>query len=88
MNEKDMARWQAVLKGGWWRCVLWRGCVCWGLPLTLMLSAVRTLTGISENIISEAFRTLPFGLVAGFIYGLALWGYAQLQIIKARHEKD
>ncbi|GAB7127178.1 hypothetical protein [Amantichitinum ursilacus] len=88
MIPDELTRWQRVIDGGWWRCVLWNGVVCWGVPLTVLLSAVRTLTGISGSIISELLRTFPFGLAAGFVYGLALWGYAQLQIVKARHKKD
>ncbi|MDR3429542.1 MULTISPECIES: hypothetical protein [Silvimonas] len=88
MNQDELARYQAVVSGGWWRCVLWRGVVCWGVPTSALLYLVRTLNGISKDPISGLLHTFPLGLTAGFVYGLALWGFAQLQILKAKREKD
>ncbi len=87
-NQDELTRYQLIIDQGWWRCVLWRGMVCLGVPGSLLLYLVRALNGISPDLVSGIFHTFPLGLTAGFVYGLALWGFAQLQILKAKREKD
>ncbi|GGP23752.1 hypothetical protein [Silvimonas iriomotensis] len=87
-NQDELDRYQRIIDGGWWWCVLWRGVVCLGVPGSVLLYLVRALNGISADPVSGLLHTFPLGLTAGFIYGLALWGFAQLQILKAKREKD
>ncbi|GAA5786950.1 hypothetical protein GCM10007860_27030 [Chitiniphilus shinanonensis] len=89
MNGLDDAeRWARVRAKGWRHAFFWRGTVVWGVSFAVLFSAVESMTGRAPDYFLAVLDNLPFGFVAGTVYGMALWGYAQLQYVKQKHAKE
>ena len=84
----DNARWQRVIAGGFWRCLLLRGAIGWGLPFCLLYGALPIMLNDPGSYWQHVLSAWPLGLGAGLVYGLGFWGYAQLQVVRSRHKKE
>ncbi|WP_084091497.1 hypothetical protein [Andreprevotia lacus] len=88
MDDHDQERWQRVVTGGFWRCLLLRGLLFWGLPFCLLYGALPVVLNDPGPYWQHVLSAWPLGLVAGLLYGLGFWGYAQLQVVRARQRKE
>ncbi|KAF0812278.1 hypothetical protein IGB42_03268 [Andreprevotia sp. IGB-42] len=84
----ELERWQRIGRAGFWRCLLVRGALGWGLPFCLLYGAVPVMLNDPGPYWQHVLAGWPLGLAAGLFYGLGLWGYAQLQLVRARHTKE
>ncbi|UXY15721.1 hypothetical protein N8I74_01520 [Chitiniphilus purpureus] len=86
--NRQAERWARIHAQGWRRAVFWRGTLGWGCSFAVLFSAVELMTARTADYPAAVLANLPFGLVAGTIYGWALWGYCQLQHLKQKHAKE
>ncbi|WP_028456272.1 hypothetical protein [Chitinilyticum litopenaei] len=87
-SRPEAPPWQRVLERGFWRTLLLKGALGWGLTFAALFGAVQHITGRSSDWLSGALDALPLGLVAGAIHGWAVWGIASIQAIKARQRQN
>lgn len=76
--------WQRVLARGFWRTVLQKGSLGWGIPFAALFAAIQQIAGHAPEFLPAMLNALPLGFVAGAAYGWAIWGYACIQSVKAR----
>ncbi|WP_432722853.1 hypothetical protein R0381_001439 [Jeongeupia wiesaeckerbachi] len=82
MND-DRQRWERIRAGGFWRCLLLRGALGWGLPFCALWSVIAEMLGVA-TMRTALIEALPLGLVAGLVWGFACWGYMRLQLMKSK----
>lgn len=71
MNENQRAKWERTRSRGMWRFVLLYGVVLWGGLMIVAVSAYSMITGTFVS--SNLKITVPVFLVAGLVFGLAVW---------------
>ncbi|BCL76971.1 hypothetical protein JHS3_27070 [Jeongeupia sp. HS-3] len=79
----DARRWQRIRAGGFWRCLLLRGALGWGLPFCVLWALIAQMLGLSP-MRAALFEALPLGLAAGLVWGFACWGFTLLQLMKSK----
>ncbi|WP_035054453.1 hypothetical protein [Andreprevotia chitinilytica] len=84
----ELERWQRIINGGFVRCLLVRGLLGWSLPFCLLFGAVRTMLNDPGPYWRHAVAGWPLAIGAGLIYGLGLWGFAKLQLTRARQTQE
>ena len=67
--------WREIREAGWVRAVFIKGTLRWGSIYSAAWVLLQHLNG-SVDPFRAGLRGLPIGIVAGTIYGWALWGYA------------
>ncbi|TJZ65808.1 hypothetical protein [Chitiniphilus eburneus] len=85
---EDAGRWERIRLRGWRYAIFWRGTLLWGFSFAILFAALESITGRQTDYVAAVLDILPFGMIAGTVYGLALWGYCLLQSVKQNHAKE
>jgi hypothetical protein len=71
IRQLRLARWEKIKQGGFWRFVLLRGVLGWGLTMGVI--------GIIFELVSRRAEAFPWYLILGlfliaeFVWGIATW---------------
>ena len=80
-NQSDY--WSNTRKQGRWKTIFIKGTLRWGSLYSAVWVLLQHLNGTVDPF-RAGLRGLPIGIVAGTIYGWALWGYAQWYGVRER----
>ena len=72
MNQKQRAKWERTGAKGMWRFVLLYGVLLWGGFMIIAMSVYDFFFSRSR-FVDNLSITVPTFLVAGFVFGLAIW---------------
>lgn len=76
MNKKQRAIWERTRAKGMWRFVLLYGVLLWG-GLMIVVRSVFDFFVSSPRLLDNLTVHVPIFVVAGFIFGLAMWLIAE-----------
>lgn len=87
MSVDQTAYWKEVRQKGCWHAILVKGTLRWGCMYSAAWVLLQSLAG-NTDLFGAGLRGLPIGIVAGTIYGWALWGYAQWYDVRERQWQE